>query len=144
MKRQAIPSTNIPSLTFEMALDMDAGVWSQQRKGDDPAFYLRQRLFVLVCLSDRASEERNIIKEDLQTATAFFHQEMAKAKEALLNFSSSSRYDHGAVTALSAKVKHFQQQLDLCGTMSQHFQTDCVAVVEDDVDCDSSDDDDDD
>lgn len=56
MKRQAIPSTKLPSLSFEMAMDMDAVVWSQQSEAQDAAFDLKQRLFVLLSLCDRASE----------------------------------------------------------------------------------------
>ena len=128
---------------------MDAGVWSQQRRGNEPAFYLKQRLFSLLSLSNRASEERIIIQDDLKTAEAFYQQELAKARQALLNYSSSSRFDHGAVAALSAKVEHFQNQLKICNTMSKHFQTDCVAIVEEeeweysDIDTDNEDGDDD-
>ena len=118
-------------MTFEMAIDVDAVVWSQQSKGHDPAFYFKQRLFVLACLSDRASEERNIIKEDLKTVKAFYHQELTKTEEALLNYTSSSRFDQGAVSALSAKAKYFQLQLEKCDGMSQHFETDGVKIVED-------------
>ena len=125
-------------------------VWSQQRGGNEPAFYLKQRLFALLSLSNRASEERIIIQKDLKAAEAFYQQELAKARQAILNYSGSSRFDHGAVAALSGKVEHFQNQLKLCNTMSTHFQTDSVAIVEEqeweysDIDTDDEDGDDDD
>ena len=130
MKTQAITSTNLPTLTFEKAIDIDAVLWSQQSKDHDPAFYFKQRLFVLVCLSDRASEERNIVKEDLRTAKAFYTQELAKVQQAILMYPSSSRFDHGAVSALSGKAKFFKEQLDKCDAMAKHFQTDRVEIVE--------------
>lgn len=87
--------------------------------------------------------QKNIFKEDLNIAMAFYKKELAKIQQAFLNYQG---YDIGAVSALSAKATFFKHQLDNCYAMSKHLETDCVEIVEDkdwgDSDYDSDDDDD--
>ncbi|KAJ8332550.1 hypothetical protein SKAU_G00423390 [Synaphobranchus kaupii] len=89
----------------------------------DAAFQLKQRLFVLLSLHDRASEEMNIIQRDLSA-------ELGKIEEALRNppCAKSLRHEAGVVSALSLKIRECRDQLQQCDIVEQLLVTNSSLV----------------
>ncbi|KAJ8332545.1 hypothetical protein SKAU_G00423340 [Synaphobranchus kaupii] len=125
LKRPVIPSSStLPTLlTFEIAMNPESGLWSQHSVSHDAAFQLKQRLFVLLSLHDRASEEMNIIQRDLSA-------ELGKIEEALRNppCAKSLRHEAGVVSALRLKIRECRDQLQQCDIVEQLLVTNSSLV----------------
>ncbi|KAJ8369322.1 hypothetical protein SKAU_G00093500 [Synaphobranchus kaupii] len=117
-------------LTFEIAINPESGLWSQHSVSHDPAFQLKQRLFVLLSLHDRASEEMNIIQRDLSAARQFYQLELGKIEEALRNppCAKSLRHEAGVVSALRLKIRECKDQLQQCDIVEQLLVTNSSLV----------------